>query len=155
MQEEMGIPVLGRGNPSPWDVGPSDSVCFSPPKQVVALSEPNFWTHSLQIHCNGLGPKTVTLQPEHHLRTLQSPWVHQGPDPHQSQPPRRTTFLARHIGGSYCQNGAGAGSLNLFWSILDLGARSGIFPDGRGIEHMLGVASTPAYLRALFQTWEQ
>ena len=37
-------------------------MCYSPPKQVVALSEPNFWTHSLQIHCNRLGPKTVTLQ---------------------------------------------------------------------------------------------
>ena len=37
-------------------------MCFSPPKQAVALSEPNFWTHSLQIHCNGLGPKTMTLQ---------------------------------------------------------------------------------------------
>ena len=56
------IPVLERGVPSPWYVGPPDSVCFSPPKQAVALSEPNFWTHSLQIHCNGLGPKTVTLQ---------------------------------------------------------------------------------------------
>ena len=61
-REELGILVLERGVPSPWDVGPPDSVCFSPPKQTVALSEPNFWTHSLQIHCNGLGPKTVTLQ---------------------------------------------------------------------------------------------
>ena len=41
------IPVLERGVPSPWDVGPPDSVCFSPPKQAVALSEPNFWTNSL------------------------------------------------------------------------------------------------------------
>ena len=56
------IPVLERGVPSPWDVGPPDSVCFSSPKQVVALSEPNFWTYSLQIHCNRLDPKTVTLQ---------------------------------------------------------------------------------------------
>ena len=61
-REGFGIPVLEQGVPSLWDVGPPDSVCFSPPKQVVALSEPNFWTHSLQIHCNGLGPKTVTLQ---------------------------------------------------------------------------------------------
>ena len=61
-RERLGIPVLKRGVPSPWDVGPPNSVCFSPPKQVIALSEPNFWTHSLQIHCNGLGPKTVTLQ---------------------------------------------------------------------------------------------
>ena len=62
MREEMGIPVLRRGNPSPWNVGPSDSVYFSPPKQAVASSEPNFWTHSLQIHCNGLSPKTAALE---------------------------------------------------------------------------------------------
>ena len=30
-------------------------------KQVVASSKPNFLTHSLQIHCNGLGSKTMTL----------------------------------------------------------------------------------------------
>ena len=41
---------------------PSDSVYFSPPKQAVASSEPNFWTHSLHIHCNEFGPKTKTLQ---------------------------------------------------------------------------------------------
>ena len=52
-----------RGPFSP-DVGPSNSVYFSPPKQVVASSEPNFWTHSLQIHCNGPGTKTETLQHE-------------------------------------------------------------------------------------------
>ena len=62
MREELGIPVLGRGVLSPWDIGPSDFVYFSPPKQVVASSKPNFWTHSLQIHCNGLGPKTEILQ---------------------------------------------------------------------------------------------
>ena len=56
------IPVLEQGVPSPWDVGPPDSVWFSSPKQVVASSKPNFWTHSLQIHCNRLSPKTVTLQ---------------------------------------------------------------------------------------------
>ena len=59
--EEKG-PVLERGVPSPWDVGLPDSVCLSSSKQAVASSEPNFWSHSLQIHCNGLGPKTVTLQ---------------------------------------------------------------------------------------------
>ena len=59
--EEKG-PVLERGVPSPWDVGPPDSMCLSSLKQVVASSEPNFWPHSLQIHCNGLSPKTVTLQ---------------------------------------------------------------------------------------------
>ena len=62
VREELGIPVLERGVPSPWDVGPPDSVCFSPPKQAVTSSEPNFWIHSLQIHCNGPGPKTKTLQ---------------------------------------------------------------------------------------------
>ena len=56
------IPVLERGVPSPWDVGLPVSFCFSPPKQVVASSEPNFWTDSLQIHYNGLSPKTATLQ---------------------------------------------------------------------------------------------
>ena len=62
MQEELGVPVLERGALSPWDVGPSGSVYFSPPKLAVASSEPNFWTHSLQIHCNGLSPKIETLQ---------------------------------------------------------------------------------------------
>ena len=62
MREELGVPILGRGALLPWDVGPSSSVYFSPPKQVVASSEPNFWTHSLQIHCNGFGLKTKTLQ---------------------------------------------------------------------------------------------
>ena len=62
MGEELGVHILGRGVLSPWDVRPSDSVYFSPPKQAVAPSEPNFWTHSLQIHCNGPGLKTETLQ---------------------------------------------------------------------------------------------
>ena len=56
------IPVLERRVPSPWDVGPPDSVCFSSPKQAITSSKPNFWTRSLQIHCHGLGLKTVTLQ---------------------------------------------------------------------------------------------
>ena len=62
MREKLGIPVLGRGTLSPWDVGPSGSVYFSPPKQAVGSLESNFWTHSLQIHYNGLGLKTETLQ---------------------------------------------------------------------------------------------
>ena len=62
MREELGVPVLGRGTLSPWDVGPFGSVYFSLPKQAVASSNPNFWTHSLQIHCNGPGPKIETLQ---------------------------------------------------------------------------------------------
>ena len=36
MREELGVPVLGREVLSPWDVGPSDSVYFSSPKQAVA-----------------------------------------------------------------------------------------------------------------------
>ena len=35
---------------------------FSPPKQTVAPLEPNFWTNSLQILCNGPGLKIETLQ---------------------------------------------------------------------------------------------
>ena len=62
VREELWIPVLERGVPSPWDVGPPDSVCFSPPKRAVASSEPNFWTNSLQIHCKGPSLKTATLQ---------------------------------------------------------------------------------------------
>ena len=41
-KKSWGIRVLERGVPSPWDVGSPDSVCFSLPKQAVALSEPNF-----------------------------------------------------------------------------------------------------------------
>ena len=61
-REGSGIPVLELWVPSPWDVGSPNSLCFSLPKQAFALSEPNFWIYSLQIHCNGLGPKTATLQ---------------------------------------------------------------------------------------------
>ena len=64
-REELGVHILERGVLSPWDVGPSDSTFLAPiwsspvPKQAVAPSEPNFWTHSLQIHCNGsAGPKS-------------------------------------------------------------------------------------------------
>ena len=62
MQGELGVLVFGRGALSPWYVGPSGSIYFSLPKQAVASSKPNFWTHSLQIHCNGPGPKIETLQ---------------------------------------------------------------------------------------------
>ena len=62
MREELGVRILGRWVLSPWDAGPPDFVYFSPPKQAVTPSEPNFWTHSLQIHCNGPGLKTETLQ---------------------------------------------------------------------------------------------
>ena len=68
--------------------------------------------------------------------------------------PRRTAFLGRHLGGSYCQSSARAGSLNLFWSIPDLGVGGGIFPDGRGIEHTLylpqvGRGINPSLLKSL------
>ena len=62
MREELGVPVLGRRVLSSWDIGPTGSVYFSLLKQAVASSEPNFWTHSLQIHCNGPDPKTETLE---------------------------------------------------------------------------------------------
>ena len=62
IERDWRILVLERGVPSPWDVGPPDSVCLSSPKQAIVSSESNFWPHFLQIHCNGLGLKTVTLQ---------------------------------------------------------------------------------------------
>ena len=75
-REELGIHILGRGVLSPWDVRPFDSVFLAPiwsspiPKQVVALSKPNFWTHSLQIHCNGsVGPRS---RPS--LGPIRKPW---------------------------------------------------------------------------------
>ena len=58
-REELGIHILGWRVLSPWDVGPPDFVSLAPiwsspvPKQAIAPSSPNFWTHSLQIHCNG------------------------------------------------------------------------------------------------------
>ena len=61
MREELGVHILGRGVLSPGDVGLSDSVYFSPPKQAVSPSEPNFWTHYLQIHCNGLGNRNPII----------------------------------------------------------------------------------------------
>ena len=64
-QEELGIHIHGRGVLSPWGIGPSNSVFLASiwssaiPKQAVTPSEPNFWTQSLQIHCNGsAGPRS-------------------------------------------------------------------------------------------------
>ena len=64
-REELGIHILGRGVLSSWGVGLSDSVFLAPIwsssilKQAVAPSEPNFWTHFLQIHYNGsAGPRS-------------------------------------------------------------------------------------------------
>ena len=52
--------VRGPFSLGPWAVR---SYAFFPPlEQAIALSEPNFLTHSLQIHCIGPSPKTVTLQ---------------------------------------------------------------------------------------------
>ena len=61
MGEELGVHILRRGVLSPWDVRPSDSVYFSSPKQAIAPMC-NFWTNSLQIHCNGSDLKIETLQ---------------------------------------------------------------------------------------------
>ena len=62
----------GAGNTYPWTRSPfslgrravwfyilSSYLIIAPtPKPAVAPSEPNFWIHSLQIHCNGsAGPK--------------------------------------------------------------------------------------------------
>ena len=62
MRGQLGVPVFGQGAISPWDIGPSSSVYFSPLKQAIASLESNFWTHYLQIHYNGPGLKTETLQ---------------------------------------------------------------------------------------------
>ena len=63
-------------SPFPLGVGPSDSMFLAPtwsspiPKQAVAPSEPNFWTHSLQIHCNrSVGPRS---RPS--LGPVRKPW---------------------------------------------------------------------------------
>ena len=62
-REGVGVfPSLSEGSLLPGTIGPLDSVCLSSPKKVIVSSQPNFWPHSLQIHYNGLGPKTVTLQ---------------------------------------------------------------------------------------------
>ena len=56
------FPSSGEGSFLLRTFGLFGSVYFSPLKQAVASSEPNFWTHSLQIHCNGSSPKIETLQ---------------------------------------------------------------------------------------------
>ena len=81
-QEEDGE-AKGAGNShprtrSPFSRGirPSDYVFLVPiwsspiPTQAVPPSEPNFWTHSLQIHCNGsTGPRS---RPS--LGPVRKPW---------------------------------------------------------------------------------
>ena len=64
-ERRWGFPSSSEGSLLPRMLGRPILCVFSPLKQAVALSEPNFWTHSLQIHYNGLGPKTVTLQIEY------------------------------------------------------------------------------------------
>ena len=56
------FPSSGEGSFLLGTLGCSVLCNFSPLKQAIASSEPNFWTHSLQIHCNGPGSKTKTLQ---------------------------------------------------------------------------------------------
>ena len=56
------FPSSGEGSFLLGTLGRSVLCNFSPLKQAIASSEPNFWTHSLQIHCNGPGSKTKTLQ---------------------------------------------------------------------------------------------
>ena len=68
--------------------------------------------------------------------------------------PKRIAFLGRLLGRSYCQSSSRAGSLDLFWSILDLEAGGGILPDGRGIVHALylpqvGRGFNPSLLKSL------
>ena len=49
----------------PFSLGPLSRLIlyvFPSSERAVASSEPNFWTYSLQIHCNGLDPKIATLQ---------------------------------------------------------------------------------------------
>ena len=70
MLGELGVPIFERGALSPWDDGLSSSMYFLPPKPAVASSEPDIWTHSLQIHSNGPGPKTDTLQLAPSMRKL-------------------------------------------------------------------------------------
>ena len=60
----------GVGDSSPrakgsFSLGPLGRLilfAFPPSERAIALSEPNFQTRSLQIHCNGFGLKTATLQ---------------------------------------------------------------------------------------------
>ena len=71
--QREGRDARGVGDPSPrarvpFSLGPLGRPILyvspppPPPERAVALSEPNFQTHSLQIHCNGPSPKTATLQ---------------------------------------------------------------------------------------------
>ena len=75
--DEAGIHIFGWGVLSPRALG--HLVLFLAPvwsslisTQVVAPSEPNFWTHSLQIHCNGsAGPRShLSLDP------VRKPWLY-------------------------------------------------------------------------------
>ena len=61
-ERSWGFQSSGEGSLLPRTLGRPILCVFPPSEQAVALSEPNFWTHSLQIHCIGSSPKTVTLQ---------------------------------------------------------------------------------------------
>ena len=49
----------------------------------------------------------------------------------------RLSFLSWLLGRSYCQNNSKTSSLNLFQGIPNLRVGGGIFPDGKGIVHVL------------------
>ena len=69
-ERSLEFPSLGEGSFLLGTLGRLILCIFSPPKQVVASSKPNFWTHSLQIHYNGPGLKTKTLQLAPSMRKL-------------------------------------------------------------------------------------
>ena len=67
-------------SPFPRGVGPSGSVFLAPiwssliSTQAVAPLEPNFWTHSLQIHCNG----SAKPRSRPSLGPVRKPWPYNG-----------------------------------------------------------------------------
>ena len=61
-ERSWGFPSSGEGSLLPGTLDCPILCIFPLSEQVVALSEPNFWTHSLQIHCDGPGQKTAILQ---------------------------------------------------------------------------------------------
>ena len=76
--DEVEVHILGWGVLSPGALG--RLVLFLAPAwsspistQAVAPSEPSFWTHSLQIHCNGfVGPRSLSVAgPSQKTVTLQ------------------------------------------------------------------------------------
>ena len=70
--DQMGVRIIGQGARFPQIASPSTSVFLvstrsSPPSTLTVVSlKPSFWTHSLQIHCNG------SAWPRSHLSTRPS-----------------------------------------------------------------------------------